>query len=43
MHSFLGQRVVVATEVEHGDQGMGIERHVHSYSRPSTRFRTKDI
>jgi len=43
MHSFLGQRVVVATEEEHDDQGMGIERHAHSYFRPSTRFRTKDI
>jgi len=43
MHSSLAQPVVVAIEEERDDQGMGIERLVHSYSRLSTRFRIKDI
>jgi len=43
MHSFLAQQEVVAIGEERDDRGMGIERLARSYSRPSTRFRIKDI
>jgi hypothetical protein len=43
MHSSLAQQEGVAIGEERDDQGMGIERLVHSYSRQSTRFRIKGI